>query len=326
MKVDAVLGRQAFNDALELAASWLSEEKTRALTNETPLQFITRQVTEDDEFKDDREIFRLFCSNSQNRGGAQHIFNWDVLGETVLKGYNYKEILKEYPATDEGLVAFCKAVLEAAEGDKGDSKKYIIKGKRGTHLGRLKDPLNNKQGAWIKFLETVQNGAVLFENLSKDKSKNNLKDALMGPLTNEYPVEDITEDDLNKAIAPFIKLPNIGYALAANFLKDLGSRHFFKPDTHTLKVVKGAFGAASVRCGNKGEQKAAVRKVLAFSKATGIPMAYIDRVMWFSGSGTLLGPKKSDGQGGVLGRLPDEDSQDRIAAMSKTFRKAVIQL
>lgn len=320
MDIDRAAGLQAFDDALKLAASWLPASVAASGIGETPLQFVTRQVTTT-EVVDDTRIFRLYCVNSQNRGGARGLLdepNWTALGQAVLRDYDYTYVASTYPCTDAGLVKLCDDVLKAHE-----NGPPIIKGNTQLHLEKLRDPLQNKRSAWVKLLTTIQEGAALFCRVAKRHPTMALKNALAEPVPGDLAVEAVTLPDLQRAVDG-VRVKNVGAAIAFNFLKDLGNPHFFKPDVHTFSVVGYAFDKAgsAMPFNRVGE---VVRKVLAFSHATGIPLAHIDRVMWLAGSGRFLGPVVAGGPWTERLHLNPNEADARKREMGELFRKAVTQ-
>lgn len=320
MDIDRSAGLQAFNDALKLAASWLPASVAASGIGETPLQFVTRQVTTT-EVVDDTRIFRLYCVNSQNRGGARDLLddrNWTALGQAVLRDYDYTYVANTYPCTDAGLVELCDDVLQADE-----NGPPIIKGDIQRHLEKLRDPLHNKTAAWVKLLSTIQEGAALFCRVAKRHPTMALKNALAEPVPGDLAVEAVTLPALQRVVDG-VRVKNVGVAIAFNFMKDLGNRHFFKPDVHTCAVVGYAFNKA----GNAmplNPPWEVIRKVLAFSHATGIPLAHIDRVMWLAGSGRFLGPVVAGGPWTERLHLNPHEADVRRREMGELFRKAVKQ-
>lgn len=73
-----------------------------------------------------------------------------------------------------------------------------------------------------------------------------------------------------------------GYALACDFLKELGFTSFAKPDTHIRKILIGLglldHGASDRR---------AVEALAAFSASAGLTPYHVDKLMWLVGSGNF---------------------------------------
>ncbi|NHO34301.1 hypothetical protein [Acetobacter fallax] len=323
MNIDKKKGLQAFADAKKLAESWLTDDILKAGTGETREEFVERQVTTAPPLENDN-IFRLYCINSQNRGGARNLLddsNWTALGKSVLGDYNYTYVSEKYPCTDTGFVSLCADVLNAHK-----NGLEIIKGDTRNHIQALEDPLRNKTKAWVKILTTIQEGATLFSAIEKKHPGIALKEALFGPVPEDTPVNRVTIENIKLAVNA-VRVKYVGDALAFNFLKDLGNRHFFKPDIHTCEVVGYAFTKAGHPIPDN-QPFETIEKILLFSHVTGIPLAEIDRIMWLSGSGIFQAPKVSGGPWIEHATLPKgtagkEIRQKRKHEMAKLFRQAV---
>jgi len=315
--IDSMLGRKAFIDALALATDWLAAAMARPGLGETPAQFVQRQVTAVPRITSARDAFRLYCTNSQNRSGANNLLsklNWDNLGTAVLSNYDHAAVAAAYPCTPLGLTKLCNAVLAA------HTNAPILNGNIALHAARLRAPRGNKTAAWVKLLTTIQEGAALFCAIARRYPSMPLVDALVDPIDG-LPVSAVTLANLQQVQAN-VRVKHIGDAIAANFLKDLGNDHFFKADTHTCDVVGFAFDANAAPLPTNRPWHV-IEKALVFSHATEIPMAHIDRVMWLAGSGRFLGPVVASGPWVQRLLLPTANAGLRKHQMADLFRAAV---
>jgi hypothetical protein len=284
------------------------------------------------QFGDDTPLFRLFCTNSQNRSGGVPLTaeNWNDLGRHIFRNWQYAQVVAQ--SVDD----LCDAVLTA------DATYHLIRGDRdGRHRPALEKRITTN--SWVRLLKTAHHGAALFANLEKqayqcDRQK---LDALckVGHVDlRALALPSLTATDLWLATAQLRDLFGIGWPLALNFLKDAGIDNAFKPDVHTCDLAGRAFrGKPSAYSTDLNGLKACVSAALAFTQqlarsypSTGkfadefpskhqnyeITLASVDRLMWTAGAGRIWIDDHDI-------RLPRRQSQARRQVVAGILRAAV---
>ena len=96
-------------------------------------------------------------------------------------------------------------------------------------------------------------------------------------------VKDFDVDDRKRAALPMLlsqEIDGFGFALACDFLKELGFRTFAKPDVHVKAIVKG-LGLSSETANDYAVFKAVVR----IAANCGQTPYNVDKLLWLVGSG-----------------------------------------
>ena len=96
-------------------------------------------------------------------------------------------------------------------------------------------------------------------------------------------MKDFDVDDRKRAALPMLlsqEIDGFGFALACDFLKELGFRTFAKPDVHVKAIVKG-LGLSSENANDYAVFKAVVR----IAANCGQTPYNVDKLLWLVGSG-----------------------------------------
>ncbi len=307
----------AFEQVLNLEIGWLVGT---GLVNESEARHLTLNQVYGNEprIQDPILTFRKFCTNSQNRGGSRYLLDsrgWDLLGRHVLYEYNYNTIAAQYPWDLDNVgpqlsEALCASTL-AAHLNHGQ----ILRGNVQLHIRRLQEH-GTSRSAWRRLLSTIQHAATVFATRSGHSLAPPAWNLIVGKISTIEPAH-LKISQIVDAIAPFVKIRNIGHPLAANFLKDIGIQNLFKADTHTLKVTGYAFRLCEQPFPEKEDGILhSTENALAFSIAAGVTLASVDRLMWLAGSGEWY-------QFRVGAILPQSERLDRIREIARILRQAV---
>ena len=131
--------------------------------------------------------------------------------------------------------------------------------------------INNPQNFWVIFCKGAISAA---SYLTKFKSLEEFKDFVDMFSLNEY----------TRLALPFIlenKIYGFGFALACDFLKEIGYPYFAKPDVHIIKIFTGIGISKSAR------DYDVFIDVVRFSEAIGKKPYEVDKLFWLVGSGNL---------------------------------------
>lgn len=222
---------------------------------------------------------RLLIS-AQNASGKPNIIGRPILGvpnlKDILCDFSPKEILDTYGYRDpssKGMVAV--QVLHAIDRKFpkiGLSKSYkrsrkveILKEifeKRETQLNAFNDPLNT----WNKFAFTIIDSAIFLSKYDRAENFYSEADESMKIYIHNF-AENIQE-----------KISGIGYALACDFLKEVGV-DCGKPDVHIKAILEGVI-SPNVELSDQDLQEA-MNKISKKKKTT---LFAVDKVFWMIGT------------------------------------------
>lgn len=129
----------------------------------------------------------------------------------------------------------------------------------------------DKDKMWLRYTKGVISGAKFmlgFKDFSEFKST-----------FDSFNVNDMTRE----AFALFLskKIDNMGFAIACNWLKELGYYQYAKPDTHTKDICE-VLGLAP-----KDDDLACFEAMVKVSKAAGVDAYKVDKVWWLICSGNF---------------------------------------
>lgn len=129
----------------------------------------------------------------------------------------------------------------------------------------------DKDAMWLRYTKGVISGAKF---MCSFKDFNEFKSTF-----DSFNVNDMTRE----AFALFLskKIDNMGFAIACNWLKELGYYQYAKPDTHT-KDICDALGLAP-----KDDDLACFEAMVRVSKDAGVEAYKVDKVWWLICSGNF---------------------------------------
>lgn len=161
----------------------------------------------------------------------------------ILFGYNPAEILNAYKNADDLLDIFrSRFNLQNAQG---------------------------KRSLWRKFSEGIISGSVFMVSF---KDKNDFDSFIKTFARNKY----------TKAALPMLlskEVRGFGFALACDFLKELGYRDYPKPDVHLIKIFH------SLRLSPSIEPYEVYKSIIEMSEAVGENAYTVDKIFWLISSG-----------------------------------------
>ncbi len=163
----------------------------------------------------------------------------------ILFKYNPTKILNAYKNADELLDKF-----------------------RG-NIPELKNKQIGKRSLWRVFSEGVIDGSKFMVSF---KSKDDLDSFIKTFAHNKY----------TKAALPMLlgkEIKGFGFALACDFLKELGYRDYSKPDVHLIKIFN------SLGLSSSDEPYEVYKSIIEMSEAVGEDAYTVDKIFWLIGSG-----------------------------------------
>ncbi len=131
--------------------------------------------------------------------------------------------------------------------------------------------INTPQNFWVIFCKGAISAA---SYLTKFKSLEEFREFIDMFLLNEY----------TRLSLPFIlanEIDGFGFALACDFLKEIGYPQFAKPDVHIIKIFTG------IGISKSSKDYDVFIDVVRFSEAIGKKPYEVDKLFWLVGSGNF---------------------------------------
>lgn len=115
---------------------------------------------------------------------------------------------------------------------------------------------------------------------------------------------EVAPSNVELPLAVSRQVDGVGFALACDFLKELGYSEFGKPDVHVKKILLG-LGVVP----QSADDRAVFEALIRFASAAGREPYYVDKLMWLLGSGKFyldpeIGRVPTDRDGFVAGQRP----------------------
>lgn len=135
--------------------------------------------------------------------------------------------------------------------------------------------IRNKRSLWRKFSEGIISGS---EFMASFTDKNDFDKFIKTFSHNKY----------TKAALPMLlskEIKGFGFALACDFLKEIGYRDYPKPDVMLIDVFYG------LKLSKSNEQYDVYKTIIEMAEAVGEDAYTIDKIFWLIGSGKLVDNK-----------------------------------
>lgn len=127
------------------------------------------------------------------------------------------------------------------------------------------------QGLWPRFCRTITTGAAFLSQFEDADDFFRWVDSFDG-------------DPRSRPALPLVisrEVAGIGFALACDFIKDLGYHNFGKPDTHIKKLL-AALGICT-----SDDDFVVFQALTAMAQRAGVPVFALDTLLWLIGSGNF---------------------------------------
>lgn len=193
-------------------------------------------------------IFKRMLVSLKNKQGYVNFVAPIEEMEEILLDYDCHRVLKEYDANYEKLFLLFKAKFP-----------------------KYKFDLNNKRNAWVMYSKGVLSCAKFLSTFADSEQFDKFVKSFY---FNEYTI----------AALPMLlekELYGYGFALACDFLKEIGYKEFGKPDIHLMEIFVGL----NLVDGNSDYE--IFKTVVKMAHDAKVAPVIVDKVFWMIGSGKL---------------------------------------
>jgi len=241
----AILSDLAIRDkkAYELALTFLVNLDSR-ITNEV----IEKHISESEYDRPDNltDIFKRFIDSARNAQMKRNVIGDIQRLEEPLCGFEYTALLQKY------------------DGDPQKLLEYIVENVKGINRSRLTD-----RGIWPRYCRSIISAALF---LSRFRTAQEFHDF----------VKFFHDNDIALPALPLMidkEVFGIGFALACDFLKEIGYQNYAKPDVHLKKILP------ALNLCESADDYVVFKSVVRIAKnANDTPYA-VDKIFWLIGSG-----------------------------------------
>lgn len=200
------------------------------------------------------DVYGQLVGSAQNRGMMSSVISGSMTGgltalSPVLFGFDPHAVAAKYGDDSEALL------MDIVR---------VVKPKGKVRRGR--------QSAWPQFCRSIVAGARFLGQFSDADEFYRWADS--------YESDPLTRYELPAVVAKQVQ--GYGYALACDFLKELGYANYAKPDTH-IRTILMELGLIT----RDATDRQAVEAMAAFSKEAGLTSYHVDKLMWLLGSGNF---------------------------------------
>ncbi len=202
------------------------------------------------------EIYHRLCISAQNRQMSNRVIGGSIGGIDNMSGILHK---------------FNPKLVAQKYGFEDSTKLFTTINKKLKPNGKMRD---NNNGIWSKYCTTIIQGAHFFNQF--EHSRDFYKWA--NYLSKDY--RSLT------ALPLYIssQIDGIGFALACDFLKEIGFLQYGKPDVHIKKIL---LGAGFLSTNSKKHDHESLSVMSAIAKANETTAYNVDRLLWLIGSGVF---------------------------------------
>lgn len=243
----SVMGPERDREALALARMYLLQRRAQGVTEEL-LQHYTDPPRRDLTPRTMRQVFQRLLLSARNRNMMATVITEAAVISLcpVLSGFDPRAVVERFASPDELLDTIVREVGPA---------------------GKIR---RTRTALWPLFSRAVLSGA-RFLNQFPDVS------AFLSW------VQAFDDDSRKRAALPLLlsqEVEGFGFALASDFLKELGFFNFAKPDVHIKAIVKGL--GLSTGPASDYQTAKAIARIAAHCGATSYG---VDKTFWLVGSG-----------------------------------------
>jgi len=189
---------------------------------------------------------RRLIESLSNRNMMPSVINFlekEKIMEPMLYDYNPKDITKNYPSSDELFMKFRMT--------------FEIKN------------VESKRNLWRKFSEGIISGSKFLSSFNDESDFDNF-------------VKIFSLNKFTKAALPMLlsdEIDGFGFALACDFLKELGYRDYPKPDVHLIKIFH-ELGLCET-----SNPYDVYKSIIEMSEIVGDDAYTVDKTFWLISSG-----------------------------------------
>ncbi|MGI6395024.1 MAG: hypothetical protein ACOX2F_09935 [bacterium] len=209
-----------------------------------------------------KDVFKRMIISSANRQMGKNVIlgrtekDGDEIGilKDVLFDFDHKKVLEHYRFKEKSLLS--------------DAIKELIK------AGKIKEETKvrvNDNSLWPKFCNSILSSAKF---LSKFKDIDDLIDWM----------NFFNKDSRSRVALPMIiskEIEGFGFALACDFLKEIGYEGFGKPDVHIKEIFYG------LKLSDSKEDYFVFNDLVEFANLAGKSPYYVDKLFWLCCTGNF---------------------------------------
>jgi len=205
-------------------------------------------------------LFRRYCFSVSNKQRTPNVIKGTIGSlealSSVFCGFSPSELVKKYRPEESS-----KLFSDLQKNDVFKKHAVINEAKRGTYP---------------QLCESVLSGAYFFSQFKDRDDFYNWADFF-------------NQDERARLALPLIlsaEIHGLGFALACDFLKEIGYEGFGKPDVHIKEIFRGiGMMNADKKAGN--DDLIAFKIILRIAKNTGWTPYAVDKILWLVGSGNF---------------------------------------
>lgn len=208
------------------------------------------------------QIYFHLLKHAQNANMKPKVIGQSIGGVKKLKpilfNFNAKKVLEHYGDDHEKLLDDIVEELQPT--------------------GQVK---REPKGLWVHYCQSILSAAQFLCQFKNSKA--------FYEWANEYYQDETKIDELPQILAR--EIHGIGYALACDFLKEMGFANYGKPDVHIKDILRGV-GLTKEKA-KETEIQAVLREM---AKVNGVSAYHVDKILWLIGSGEFYFHDFSTGQ------------------------------
>ena len=237
-----------------------AKEFLNYLVNKEPKlneSILKQHLSHDSEFNDLYDVTKRMVKTLSNRNMMKGVINFDKKEKEIKKilfNFDHNKILGNYSSSKKLFKVFIK--------------KFEVKNSE------------SKKNLWRVYSKGIISGSKFISNFKDKKEFNKF-------------VESFKLNKFTKSALPMIigkEIDGFGFALACDFLKELGYREYPKPDVHLITIFN------ELELCNSSKEYEVYKSIIEMAKIVGEDAYTVDKIFWLIGSGDFYKVKEKIGR------------------------------
>ena len=261
----------SMQDVYQFAMKFLTQKVSTFTGNdETSRQIIASYLDHFETAPVTTDLSEIYCrllESAQNANMKRNVIGGAIGGienlRDVLNGFNPRQVLATYQTP--------KQILHAIK----------------SSFRQLKNAREDENSLWPKFSKTILSSANFLAQFDD------------GPAFIQW-ANTFYADSKTRPALPLIlseEIYGLGYALACDFLKEIGFVNFGKPDVHITDILAG-----TNLCLKSASPYNVQKTIQAIAEANNQTPYHVDKLLWLIGSGNFVKHPAVFGSNGSIGR------------------------